>query len=270
MEQLCYAALDILADDHMSQPLENVHTNREAFQMFSERLWERGFDQHDFWPTTEWQLPHGGISPEWNQPETKGKRKWVATNPLIQTTQTDLQVWKHLEGNKRLDSGGWQCWTRKGSPVVRSDSMAVEVGAIDEEACSFHHVLCDHTQTIQNIAQLTKRKRKEIILTFSQDINPIVCVSVAGLKRWRTIPLAFVIFLFIVRILQDFNISQARSNSGDSRPNRDFTEKKHKCDISQSLVINSNREQLRSSGWLPTPLQFLSSLSSKFFLAQLN
>ncbi len=40
--------LDILADIHMSQPLENVHTNREAFQMFSERLWERGCDQHDF------------------------------------------------------------------------------------------------------------------------------------------------------------------------------------------------------------------------------
>lgn len=52
-------------------------------------------------------------------------------------------------------------------PVIWSDGMTVEVGAITEETCALHHVLCYHAQTVQNVAQFTKRKRTgKIIITF--------------------------------------------------------------------------------------------------------
>lgn len=53
-----------------------------------------------------------------------------------------------------------QCRTRKGSPVIWSEGMTVEVAAINEETCPLNHILCYHTETIQHIAQLTKGKGK--------------------------------------------------------------------------------------------------------------
>lgn len=63
--------------------------------------------------------------------------------------------------------------------------MTVEVGSIDEEACSLDHIFCDHTQTVQNIAQLTEKKKQErgrVTLILSQEI--ILSVVEAELQRY--------------------------------------------------------------------------------------
>lgn len=73
---------------------------------------------------------------------------------------------------------------RRGSPVIRSEGVTVEVGAIDEEARSLDHILGDHTQTVQNVAQLTEEEKKakkwNVALVTSQEI--IVSVAAAELQ----------------------------------------------------------------------------------------
>lgn len=59
------------------------------------------------------------------------------------------------------------CRIRKGSPVVWSEGMTVEVTAVNEETCSLHHVLCYHTQTVQNIAQFTEKREDEREIRFN-------------------------------------------------------------------------------------------------------
>ena len=39
----------------------------------------------------------------------------------------------------------------RGPPVIWSDGVTVEVRAIYEETRSLDHILCDHTQAVQNI-----------------------------------------------------------------------------------------------------------------------
>lgn len=56
----------------------------------------------------------------------------------------------------KSDPSGSLCRIRKGSPVIWPERMTVEVTAVDEETCSLHHVLCNHTQTVQHVAQLTE------------------------------------------------------------------------------------------------------------------
>lgn len=67
-------------------------------------------------------------------------------------------------------------WLRWGittsSPVIRSEAVTVEAAAINVETCSLDNVLCDHTQTVQHVAQLTKRKRK-FMLIIAQENNRI-------------------------------------------------------------------------------------------------
>lgn len=56
---------------------------------------------------------------------------------------------------------------RKGSPVIWSEGVTVEVGAIHEETCSLDHVLCYHTQAVQNIEQLAKTEREKLEMPFN-------------------------------------------------------------------------------------------------------
>ena len=67
--------------------------------------------------------------------------------------------------------------SRIGSPVIWSDGVTVEVGAINVETCSLHHVLGYHAQTVQNVAQLTKRMRKENVILILYLL--MFCVSVS-------------------------------------------------------------------------------------------
>lgn len=61
----------------------------------------------------------------------------------------------------KSDQGVSLCRIRKDSPVIWSERMTVEVTAVDEETCSLHHVLCNHTQTVQHVAQLTAKRGKK-------------------------------------------------------------------------------------------------------------
>ncbi len=49
--------LDIWADDHRVQQLEETHENHEIFKMFSKQLKERGFDRHNFRPINRIKAP---------------------------------------------------------------------------------------------------------------------------------------------------------------------------------------------------------------------
>lgn len=50
--------------------------------------------------------------------------------------------------------------TKRVSPFIRSEGVTVEVGSIDEETRSLHHILCYHTQTVQHVVQLTEKERR--------------------------------------------------------------------------------------------------------------
>ena len=88
------------------------------------------------------------------------------------------------------------------SPVIRSDGMTVEVGSINEETCSLHHVLCYHTQTVQNIAQFTEEEKKKVILTFAQEMNHISHVSEAAGLVWTVMMYHIFSYCDIVMVLQ--------------------------------------------------------------------
>lgn len=69
-----------------------------------------------------------------------------------------------------------QCRTRKGSPVIWSEGMTVGVAAINEETRPLNHILSYHTQTVQYVAQLTKRNGNgKLILILAKENNPILC-----------------------------------------------------------------------------------------------
>lgn len=54
----------------------------------------------------------------------------------------------------------------KVSPFIWSESVTVEVRAINEETRSLDHVLCYHTQTVENIAQLAGTERERLEMSF--------------------------------------------------------------------------------------------------------
>lgn len=54
----------------------------------------------------------------------------------------------------------------KVSPFIWSESVTVEVRAINEETRSLDHVLCYHTQTVENIAQLAGTERERLEISF--------------------------------------------------------------------------------------------------------
>ena len=47
---------------------------------------------------------------------------------------------------------------RRAVPLVRSQGVTVEVRAVDVESCSFDHVLGDHAEPVQHVAELTARR----------------------------------------------------------------------------------------------------------------
>lgn len=55
------------------------------------------------------------------------------------------------------------------SPFVWSEIVTVEVASVNEETCALHHVLCYHTQTVQDVAQLTGRREKKREVTIKTD-----------------------------------------------------------------------------------------------------
>lgn len=55
---------------------------------------------------------------------------------------------------------------KKVSPFIWSESVTVEVRAINEETRSLDHVLCYHTQTVENIAQLAETERERLEMSF--------------------------------------------------------------------------------------------------------
>jgi len=43
-------------------------------------------------------------------------------------------------------------------PLIRSQGVTVKVRAVDEEARLLNHVLCDHAEAVQHVAQFTAQR----------------------------------------------------------------------------------------------------------------
>lgn len=73
-----------------------------------------------------------------------------------------------LKGQKKKQSNKIKKRKKKEkvSPFIWSESVTVEVRAINEETRSLDHVLCYHTQTVENIAQLAGTERERLEMSF--------------------------------------------------------------------------------------------------------
>lgn len=91
--------------------------------------------------------------------------KWIKNIPLVKVVFLLGQL-NHIDSKVKICHLSLWVEVRKGSPVIWSEGMTVEVTAVNEETSSLHHILCNHTQAVQHVAQLTVEKEEEWAIRF--------------------------------------------------------------------------------------------------------